>query len=394
MRREIFKGSGHKSLFLPAVNSFSIYFIKLLLFWTPLLLLFSCQGFVFTDSEGDSGGKTEKGSGTLALKFGDVPVTKGIAREFPDSNSFTLIIKRVDGPVIFNGKYGERPSGLTLAAGSYDVSVFSRPFSAPQFDAPCYSDSRTVLVEKDKVTYLQFLCKQSNGAVMITFSTEFKSRFALWSTVLSGAGGSVVYPYSESRYLYMNPGEITIRIKQSAVPGDSSGVLLSRRILTAREMVSLNLHSSSGESGGGEGGASTKIAIDTSTVWVKESLIIGSLRDGSSKELALNADELSGYSGMKGVWVCGYVAGYLTTANLITTAPFDVETNIAVATAPGETVKARCAGIALPTGAIRDALNLKSKPGNLGKKIWVKGTVTDSYFGIRGVNSLTEYAIE
>lgn len=394
MRREIFKGQGQKELLLPAVNSFSIYFTKLILFWTPLLLIFSCQGFVFTDGEGDSGGKTEKGSGTLALKFGDVPVTKGIAREFPDSNSFTLVIKKVDGPVIFNGNYGERPSGLTLAAGSYDVSVFSRPFSSPQFDAPCYSDSRTVLVEKDKVTYLQFLCKQSNGAVMITFSPEFKSRFALWSTVLSGAGGSVVYPYSESRYLYMNPGEITIRIKQSAVPGDSSGVLLSRRTLMAREMVSLNLHSSSGESGGGEGGASTKIAVDTSTVWVKESLVIGSLRDGSSKELALNADELSGYSGMKGVWVCGYIAGYLTTANLITTAPFDVETNIAVATAPGETVKARCAGIALPIGAIRDALNLKSKPGNLGKKIWVKGTVTDSYFGIRGVNSLTEYAIE
>ena len=230
--------------------------------------------------------------------------------------------------------------------------------------------------------------------MLLSFTPEFKSRFGLWSTVLSDAAGSVVYPFSENRYLFMNPGEITVRLKQSAVPGDSLGVLLTRRTLLPREMVAINLHSSSGETGGGEGGASAKIVIDTSSIWVKESMVIGNLRDGSSKELALNADELAGYAGLKGVWVCGYIAGYLTTSSLISTAPFDVETNIAIALTPGESLKSKCAGIALPTGAIREALNLKSKPGNLGKKIWVKGTITDSYFGIRGVNSVTEFAME
>ncbi|PKO95652.1 MAG: hypothetical protein CVU12_08970 [Bacteroidetes bacterium HGW-Bacteroidetes-7] len=354
----------------------------------------SCQGLVFTDDDGDKGDKGETGSGTLAMKFGEAAITKGVTKEFPDSNSFTLVVKRVDGSVIYNGRYGDRPANMVLVAASYDVSVFSRPFGAPQFDAPCYSDSKTVVVEKDKVTYLQFLCRQSNGAVLLSFTPEFKSRFGLWSTVLSDAAGSVVYPYSESRYLYMNPGEISVRLKQSAVPGDSSGVLLTRRTLLPSEMVAINLHSSSGETGGGEGGAATKIVIDTSSIWVKESLVVGNLRDGSSKELALNPDELEGYSGLKGIWVCGYIAGYLTTGSLISIAPFDVETNIAIALIPGETLKSRCAGVALPTGPIRDALNLKAKPANLGKKIWVKGTIADSYFGIRGVNSLTEFALE
>ena len=391
MRREIFKGIRHQ--FLPGLtcNSFSTFGIIL---FSVTLLISSCQGLVFTDDEGDKGDKGDKGSGSLAMKFGEAAVTKGVTKEFPDSNSFTLLVKRVDGPVVYNGKYGDRPANMVLVAASYDVSVFSRPFGAPQFDAPCYSDSKTVVVEKDKVTNLQFLCRQSNGAVLLSFTPEFKSRFGLWSTVLSDAAGSVVYPFSENRYLFMNPGEITVRIKQSAVPGDSSGVLLTRRTLLPREMVAINLHSSSSETGGGEGGATAKIVIDTSSIWVKESLVIGNLRDGSSKELALNADELAGYAGLKGVWVCGYIAGYLTTSSLITTAPFDVETNIAIALTPGESLKSRCAGIALPTGAIREALNLKSKPGNLGKKIWVKGTVTDSYFGIRGVNSVTEFATE
>ena len=371
-----------------------LYVVFAITLFSIASVISSCQGLVFTDDDGDKGDKGETGSGTLAMKFGEAAITKGVTKEFPDSNSFTLVVKRVDGSVIYNGRYGDRPANMVLVAASYDVSVFSRPFGAPQFDAPCYSDSKTVIVEKDKVTHLQFLCRQSNGAVLLSFTPEFKSRFGLWSTVLSDAAGSVVYPYSESRYLYMKPGEITVRIKQSAVPGDSLGVLLTRRTLLPREMVAINLHSSSGETGGGEGGAATKIVIDTSSIWVKESLVIGNLRDGSSKELALNPDDLEGYSGLKGIWVCGYIAGYLTTGSLISVAPFDVETNIAIALTPGESLKGRCAGVALPTGPIRDALNLKTKPANLGKKIWVKGTVTDSYFGIRGVNSLTEFAME
>jgi hypothetical protein len=427
MRREIFSGNRYRILpdhtgnsfstlntGINALNGFDFNFRKLLtrsnlefrsiaanfylflgiILFSISLLISSCQGLVFTDDEGDKGDKGDKGSGSLAMKFGEAAVTKGVTKEFPDSNSFTLIVKRVEGYIVYNGRYGDRPANMVLVAASYDVSVFSRPFSAPQFDAPCYSDSKTVVVEKDKVTNLQFLCRQSNGAVLLSFTPEFKSRFGLWSTVLSDAAGSVVYPYSENRYLYMNPGEITVRLKQSAVPGDSSGVLLTRRTLLPREMVAINLHSSSGDTGGGEGGASTKIVIDTSSIWVKESMVIGNLRDGSSKELALNPEELTGYAGLKGIWVCGYIAGYLTTSSLITTAPFDVETNIAIALTPGESLKSKCAGIALPTGSIREALNLKSKPGNLGKKIWVKGTITDSYFGIRGVNSVTEFAME
>jgi hypothetical protein len=396
MRRVIFKGSRYE--FIPdlAVSSFSNCLKRFLLFAIPLLIIFSCQGLVFTDGDGDDNGSDKEipGSGSLAFKFGDVAVTKGVTKNFPDSNQFILLVKSVNGSVIYNGKYGDKPASMVLNAGSYDVSVFSIPFSAPQFDSPCYSDSKTVLVEKDKITHLQFLCKQSNGAIMLTFTPEFKSRFASWYTVLSCASGSVLYPYSENRFLYMNPGEITVRIKQSADPGDSSGVLLARRTLVAREMVSVNLHSSSGETGGGEGGAVSRIAIDTSSVWVSESVIIGNLRDGSSRELALNPDELDGYAGMKGVWVCGYISGYLTTSNLITISPFDVETNIAIALSPGETVKNRCAGVALPAGTIRESLNLKANPGNLGKKIWIKGTIADSYFGIKGVNSLTEFAIE
>ncbi len=33
-------------------------------------------------------------------------------------------------------------------------------------------------------------------------------------------------------------------------------------------------------------------------------------------------------------------------------------------------------------------------PGRLRKRVWIKGTIVESYFGLKGINSVTDYAIE
>ena len=63
------------------------------------------------------------------------------------------------------------------------------------------------------------------------------------------------------------------------------------------------------------------------------------------------------------------MAGYLTTASLIFSPPFETETNIALSAVSGERLRVNCAGVALPAGEIRGALNLKSNPDMLGKKV-------------------------
>ncbi len=186
-------------------------------------------------------------------------------------------------------------------------------------------------------------------------------------------------------------------VQTCALPISSDRVLITRKVLSAREMVTINLHSSTTGSGGGTGGettVTTGIVIDTSSVWIKEDITVGDGRDGATKESAWNVDEIASNVGAKGVWVNGYIAGYLTTASLFSVSPFENETNIAIASRTGESNRALCAGVALPSGTIRAALNLKSNPGNLGRRVWIKGTIVESYFGLKGVNSVTDYAIE
>lgn len=96
-------------------------------------------------------------------------------------------------------------------------------------------------------------------------------------------------------------------------------------------------------------------------------------------------------------WVSGYIVGYIYT----TTSPYVYTysatgastTNMLIADSPTETADGNCVPVQLPIGAIRDALNLSTKPGNLGKKVSVKGDLL-AYFSVPGVKTLTAYTLE
>jgi len=373
-------------------------------------VLSSCSGFSFVEDDTEKEGElrfafNKAGWSINAIAAEGLGTNSGLfqmqnsaQRAYPDSNSFILTVKRVGGDVVYSDKYGERPKTFKLSVGNYDVEVVSGSFSVPEFDAPLYSDSGTVVVEENKVTNLSFLCRQSNGALRLGFSSDFLSRFAGYIPEIEDIKGVKEYPYNESRYLYVNPGDVTIKLRNGASSG-TDRFLITRKSISAREMVSVNLHSSSNGGGGGSGSGGessviTGILIDTTSIWITDDIVVGDKRDGSSRELAIRVEEIAGFVGAKGVWVSGYVAGYLTTASLFSSPPFDVETNIAVADKKGELVRSLCAGVALSAGSVREALNLKSNPSNLGKKVWIKGTITDSYFGLKGINSVTDYVIE
>lgn len=409
MRREdFFRGKRKESMPVALFHVLMIVFL-MGLFIVSLVLTSSCSGLTITDDR-------DKEPGLLLLSFareegvknllygsgyGGVPiaaqvqVTGSNAREIPDTNSFYLSIKKSSGEILYSGKYSERPGELKLSPGSYDVRVESVRFEAPAFDMPCYSDSATVVVESGKVAKLSFLCRMSNGAVKLGFTQAFRERFPGYSAFVEDSKGRLGYPYSESRYLYLTPGEVFLKMKSV-----SDSFLLTRKLLRATEMVTVNLHSSlpGGDTGGGTPGDGSDfysgILIDTASVWLSEDLVVGERRDGSTRELALTVEEIAAFVGQKGVWVSGYIAGFLTTASLVTVPPFGTETNIAVSSVKGQTDKLYCAGVSLPAGEIREALNLKSNPGNLGKRVWVKGTIVASYFGLAGVNPVTDFHLE
>jgi hypothetical protein len=97
-------------------------------------------------------------------------------------------------------------------------------------------------------------------------------------------------------------------------------------------------------------------------------------------------------------WVRGYIvgvpsagnsAGNLTTVDL--EAPFTGKTAIALAEADTETDLTKMIGVQLPTGAIRDALNLEDKPENFKKQVKVFGTLEAYFTAAPGVKNTAEY---
>ncbi|MEH7345424.1 endonuclease [Bacillus sp. JJ1532] len=73
------------------------------------------------------------------------------------------------------------------------------------------------------------------------------------------------------------------------------------------------------------------------------------------------------------------------------TGPFTVNTNIAIADSANETDGKKILPVQLTQGAIRDELNLRDHPENLGKKIQITGSL-EAYFGVPGLKSPTGYS--
>lgn len=98
-------------------------------------------------------------------------------------------------------------------------------------------------------------------------------------------------------------------------------------------------------------------------------------------------------------WVTGYIIGWvnvdISNANLALaadfTVPANVNTNIMIASDPNEKDPANIATVQLPSGEVRNALNLKDHPENLGALVTVYGTVGIKYCGQYGVRSVSDY---
>ena len=96
-----------------------------------------------------------------------------------------------------------------------------------------------------------------------------------------------------------------------------------------------------------------------------------------------------------GVFVKGYIVGYVGGQALDETATFSAEgevsqTNVLIAASPSETTVANCMPVQLPVGAIRTGVNLKDNPGNLKQEVLLYGDI-DTYFRVPGLKN-TSYA--
>ena len=112
--------------------------------------------------------------------------------------------------------------------------------------------------------------------------------------------------------------------------------------------------------------------------------------DGKTKEKAYTVSELRTmpYSTtVKDKWVKGTICGMLDGSNKLMTSDFNSNTNIAIGT------ETEYVAIQLPTGTIRDRVNLKDNPYMLGKDILVKGSLEQYLISYVGVKAPAEYEV-
>lgn len=96
-----------------------------------------------------------------------------------------------------------------------------------------------------------------------------------------------------------------------------------------------------------------------------------------------------------GVWVTGYIVGWISGQVLESGANFNssatVASNILLANDPNEKSVGNCVPVQLVSGSdVRTALNLQDNATNLGKQVTIKGDLV-TYFGAAGVKNTTAY---
>ena len=117
---------------------------------------------------------------------------------------------------------------------------------------------------------------------------------------------------------------------------------------------------------------------------------------GDELENALSVPDAKSHAGEQDVWVYGYIVGGDLSSNgkQVKTKDISKPTHLAIATRSSISDKASCVAVELPSGKVRDALNLVSHPDLIGQRVYVKGNLVESYFGTTGLKGTNDYVLK
>lgn len=325
------------------------------------------------------------GSGYFSVRIHDPAVPDGNHRNFKegsktlsltgmDTSNFILSIYSQDGSKVYDGKYGKRPESFTVKSGCYNVKLLSKEFGVPEFNNEIVGDSQDIVIEKGKTFTVDLLCRQMNAGVRVSFSDAFKKHFPALGLYIQGLDGGIQYPYNEQRFCFFQPGPLDFYLRRQ-----SSDSLLFTRNLNAADMLSFNFEWSENTTR-----SNFSVRIDTSRNWQTDRYNPGSI----IPEGALTIEQAKEKLGQKNITVFGYIlGGDVKESSFRTGPPFSVSSNLLLAPSMSERYRNNCFAIELPSGAVRDALNLVVHPQLIGSAITVTGTIVEQYFGYIGMKS-------
>lgn len=325
--------------------------------------------------------------GELSIRFvEDFKITKA-STDIPDTNDFILSVTNSSGASIYYGAYSAAPEKLLVGEGSYTVSAKSCDFTSPKFDSPQYGDTQIAVVKAGETCSVLLNCTLINSGMRLKVSPDFLTEYPDGVLFLKSSAGRLMYGYTEKRTAYFSPGSISLVLSSGG-----KETTLFTRLLESQQILTVNV---SVASSGSSGGAGISIRVDTTKTYLSDNYTIGGSDDlkGSDISSALSVSQARDAAPKQEVWVYGYiVGGDLTSSKCSFEPPFSSRTNFAIATKSSCCDKDACLSVQLASGKIRDALNLVDNPDLLGKKIYLKGDIVQAYYGIPGIQCITEYS--
>lgn len=336
-------------------------------------------------------GPDDLGKGELRVSFAKDAVTRNIT-EIPDTGDFLLSITDSEGGTIYSGKYDACPEVLEVPSGNYTVKVLSHEFSKPAFSSPQFGDEQCVSVPSGGVAEVRLMCEQVNCGVRLKVSPDFLTEYPDGVLFLKSAEGKLMYGYSEKRYAYFLPGNISLVLSD----GGADEVLMTRN-LQARQMLSLKVEVAESSLPDDEETQSAKVsvAVDTTRNWLDDTYEIGGISTaGTSATEAMTVAQARSSAGAEQVWVSGYiVGGDLSSSSASFSGPFSSRTNIVIGPKASTSNRASCLSVQLPAGDLREELNLVDNPSNHGRKVLLKGDLVDAYYGMPGIKNITDFKL-
>ena len=353
--------------------------------WKVFLLLVCLAGCEMSGSRSDGTGELRIAFSSLSDEF-----TRA-SSEYPDTSNYLLTIEDSKGRVVYDGQFGDCPESLSVPAGNYTIRAVSSKFEKPAFSAPQYGDEQCVIVPDGAVVDVRLVCRQTNSGVRLRIAKDFLTQCSDGVLYLKSDAGKLMYGYSEKRIAYFLPGRVSLVL---AMNGNDE-VLMTRTLL-AQEVLSLGVSvASAGNSGSVQPSGRISIEVDTLRYWISDAYVIGGgSHAGEGIDDAMTVLQAQASVGTKDVWVCGYiVGGDLTSSSASFEEPFSSRTNILLGPKSSTSDKSACLSVQLPSGSLRDVLNLVDNPHLLGRKVYLKGDVVDAYYGIPGIKNVSEYKL-
>ncbi|MBR1873207.1 MAG: DUF4493 domain-containing protein [Bacteroidales bacterium] len=335
----------------------------------------------------------DEGKGELRLHFANEAYarTKASNPEIPDTSAFLITVTDAGGNVIYDGTFGASPESLLVDPGSYTVCARSIVFSGPKFSAPQYGDDQCVIVKAGAVTDVRLSCSQMNSGIRLKIAPDFLDSYPDGVLYVSSADGKLMYAYKETRTAFFRPGEVSILLTRG-----SREERVFTRELAAKEILTVRVSAPGGNSS--TSGGNLSIAVDTTRNWTAGELVLGGQGSGdrgTDKEKAMDISTARSNIGAENVWVYGYIAGaFKSSGNIVFEEPFPSATNLAITSRASSTSKESCLSVELRKGDLRDELNLFDHPSYKGRKVFLRGDIVESYYGIPGVKNITRWSLE